>query len=226
MSVPLKMSAPLKLGRRNLRLTVIWQKTTTLMPEAVRLRRVCLFWELMMLTCPWFILLSYHFQWVNISPQPPPTQTHTQSHKYMNVTPFNFTLAHFVGTFETFNFALAHLQISFCMELFSGSEVDERVMERAGCLNYTHSPWESEKPEVHQRQLYYKLERCIPLYRGEVTSTQQKFRLSVRNRWIIEEVMNLQGVPLGDNFSVGTCSYKYIVLAYLFIHVVLICSFT
>ncbi|KAH6825855.1 C2 calcium/lipid-binding and GRAM domain containing protein [Perilla frutescens var. hirtella] len=93
------------------------------------------------------------------------------------------------------------LSTSFCMELFSGSDIDERVMERAGCLNYTHSPWESEKPDVYQRQLYYKLEKCIPLYRGEVTSTQQKFRLSVRNGWVIEEVMNLQGVPLGDNFT-------------------------
>lgn len=106
------------------------------------------------------------------------------------------------------------------MELFSGNEVDERVMERAGCLNYTHSRWESEKPEVQQRQLYYKLERCIPLYRGEVTSTQQKLRLSVRNRWIIEEVMNLQGVPLGDNFSVGAHAFLKVSHAYKYDYVI------
>ncbi|XP_042040154.1 C2 and GRAM domain-containing protein At1g03370-like isoform X2 [Salvia splendens] len=93
------------------------------------------------------------------------------------------------------------LPISFCMELFGGSKIEERVMEGAGCLNYSHSPWESDKADVHQRQLYYKLEKCIPLYKGEVVSTQQKLRLSVKNGWLINELMNLQGLPLGDNFS-------------------------
>lgn len=88
------------------------------------------------------------------------------------------------------------------MELFGGSEIDERVMEKAGCLNYTHSAWESDKPDIYQRQLYYKLEKCIPLCRGEVASTQQKFHLTVRNAWVIDEVMSLQGVPLGDSFTV------------------------
>ena len=90
------------------------------------------------------------------------------------------------------------------MELFGGSEIEERVMERAGCLNYSHSPWESYKADVDQRHLYYKLEKCIPLYKGEVASTQQKLRLSVKNGWLINELMNLQGLPLGDNFSVRT----------------------
>lgn len=102
------------------------------------------------------------------------------------------------------NSNIGDLQTSFCMELFRGNEIEERVMERAGCLNYTHSPWESEKADMHQRQLYYKLEKCIPLYKGEVTSTQQKVRLSVKNGWVINEVMSLQGVPLGDNFAVRT----------------------
>ncbi|KAK6149609.1 hypothetical protein DH2020_017134 [Rehmannia glutinosa] len=82
-----------------------------------------------------------------------------------------------------------------------GSEIDRRVMERAGCLNYSHSPWESEKPDVFQRQLYYKFDKRISRYRGEVTSTQQKSRLSGRNGWLIEEVMTLHGVPLGDYFT-------------------------
>ncbi|GER52820.1 C2 calcium/lipid-binding and GRAM domaincontaining protein [Striga asiatica] len=82
-----------------------------------------------------------------------------------------------------------------------GSEIDRRVMERAGCLNYSHSPWESEKPDVYQRQLYYKFDKRISRYRGEVTSTQQKSRLSGKNGWLIEEVMTLHGVPLGDYFT-------------------------
>ncbi|KAL3521797.1 hypothetical protein ACH5RR_014631 [Cinchona calisaya] len=90
---------------------------------------------------------------------------------------------------------------SFFMELFAGNDLDRRVMERAGCLNYSHSPWESEKPDVYQRQLYYKFDKEISRYRGEVTSTQQKSRLPERNGWLIEEVMTLHGVPLGDYFT-------------------------
>ncbi|PIM98491.1 putative protein, contains GRAM domain [Handroanthus impetiginosus] len=93
------------------------------------------------------------------------------------------------------------LPTSFFMELFRGSEIDRRVMERAGCLNYSHSPWESEKLDVYQRQLYYKFDKRISRYRGEVTSTQQKSRLSGRNGWLIEEIMTLHGIPLGDYFT-------------------------
>ncbi|CAI9087093.1 OLC1v1021080C3 [Oldenlandia corymbosa var. corymbosa] len=91
---------------------------------------------------------------------------------------------------------------SFFMELFGGNELDRRVMERAGCVNYSYSPWESEqKPDVFQRQLYYKFDKRISRYRGEVTSTQQKSHLPDRNGWLVEEVMTLHGVPLGDYFS-------------------------
>ena len=90
------------------------------------------------------------------------------------------------------------------MELFGGNDLDRKVMERVGCLNYSYSPWESEKPDVYQRQLYYKFDKRISRYRGEVTSTQQKSRLSERNGWVIEEVMTLHGVPLGDYFNVRT----------------------
>ncbi|KAK4491884.1 hypothetical protein RD792_002664 [Penstemon davidsonii] len=98
--------------------------------------------------------------------------------------------------------SILSLPTSFFMELFRGSEIDRRVMERAGCLNYSHSPWESEKPDVYQRQLYYKFDKSISRYRGEVTSTQQKSRLPGKNGgWLIEEVMTLHGVPLGDYFT-------------------------
>ncbi|CAN4089957.1 unnamed protein product [Withania somnifera] len=90
----------------------------------------------------------------------------------------------------------------FFMELFSGGELDRKVMERVGCLNYSYSPWEeSEKPDVYQRQLYYKFDKCISRYRVEVTSTQQRSRLSDKDGWLIEEVMTLHGVPLGDYFN-------------------------
>lgn len=89
------------------------------------------------------------------------------------------------------------------MELFRGSEIDRRVMERTGCLNYSHSPWDSEKADVFQRQLYYKFDKRISRYRGEVTSTQQKSRLTSKPGWLIEEIMTLHGIPLGDYFTVS-----------------------
>ncbi|XP_059663715.1 C2 and GRAM domain-containing protein At1g03370 [Cornus florida] len=87
------------------------------------------------------------------------------------------------------------------MELFSGCELERRVMERAGCLNYSFSPWELEKPEVYQRQIYYKFHKSISRYRGEVTSTQQKAPLPDKNGWLVEEVLTLHGIPLGDYFN-------------------------
>lgn len=103
-------------------------------------------------------------------------------------------------------------QTSFAMELFQGNEIDRRVMERVGCLNYSHSNWESEKPDVYQRQLYYKFDRRISSYRGEVTSTQQKSRLPGREGWLIEEIMTLHGVPLGDYFTVWHCMKKLVLI--------------
>lgn len=97
---------------------------------------------------------------------------------------------------------VGYFQASFFMELFGESDLDRKVMERAGCLNYSRSPWESEKSDVYQRQLYYKFDKHISQYKGEVTSTQQKSRLHEINGWLVEEIMTLHGVPLGDFFSV------------------------
>ncbi|PON57652.1 C2- GRAM domain containing protein [Parasponia andersonii] len=90
---------------------------------------------------------------------------------------------------------------SFYMELFNGGELDRKVMEKAGCQNYSYTPWESEKGDVYERQTYYRFDKRISRYRGETTSTQQKTPLSDRNGWIVEEVMTLHGVPLGDYFN-------------------------
>ncbi|KAF8108384.1 hypothetical protein N665_0109s0012 [Sinapis alba] len=90
--------------------------------------------------------------------------------------------------------------VSFFMELFGGGEVDRKAMERAGCQSYSCSPWESEKADVYERQTYYRDKR-ISRYRGEVTSTQQKSLVPDKNGWLVEEVMTLHGVPLGDYFN-------------------------
>lgn len=89
------------------------------------------------------------------------------------------------------------------MELFSGGELERRAMERCGCLNYSCSKWESEKADIYERQAYYRFDKFISRYGGEVTSTQQKTKLSDRNAWLIEEVVTLHGVPFGDYFNVS-----------------------
>ncbi|PNY12309.1 C2 and gram domain-containing protein at1g03370-like protein [Trifolium pratense] len=91
---------------------------------------------------------------------------------------------------------------NFLMEIFSGGEVDRRVMENSGCLNYSYTPWVSENTDVSERAVYYKFEKHISSYKGEVTSTQQRSPLPDGKGWLVEEVLNLHGVPLGDYFNI------------------------
>lgn len=94
------------------------------------------------------------------------------------------------------------IQISSCIEIFSGGEMDRKAMERAGCLNYSCSPWDSESADVYERQIYFRFDKRVSHFRGEVTSTQQKSPLPDKKGWLIEEVMTLHSVPLGDYFNV------------------------
>lgn len=104
-----------------------------------------------------------------------------------------------VNMSEIYSSALS-VPMNFLMELFSGGELDRRVMERTGCLNYSCSPWELEK-DIYERQLCYEFDKRISSYKGEVTSTQQKSPLPDKNGWLIEEVLTLHGIPLGDYFN-------------------------
>ncbi|KAK6932882.1 GRAM domain [Dillenia turbinata] len=89
----------------------------------------------------------------------------------------------------------------YFMEIFNGGDLDHKVIEKAGCLEYSNSPWELEKPDVYQRQIQYKFDKHISRYGGGVTSTQQRSPLPDGKGWIIEEVMTLDRVPLGDYFN-------------------------
>ncbi|KNA16265.1 hypothetical protein SOVF_090520 [Spinacia oleracea] len=104
-----------------------------------------------------------------------------------------------VSMTEVYSSALS-VPMNFLMELFSGGEVDRRVMERTGCLNYSCSPWELDK-DVYERQVCYKFDKRISSYKGEVTSIQQKSSLPEQNGWLIEEILTLHGIPLGDYFN-------------------------
>ncbi|KAF9607807.1 hypothetical protein IFM89_001528 [Coptis chinensis] len=97
----------------------------------------------------------------------------------------------------------SHLSIpvNFFMELFSGGYIERKVMERVGCLEYSHTSWELVKSDMYQRQIRYKFAKQISSYGGEVTSTQQKYPSSNNNGWVVEEVMTLNGVPLADHFT-------------------------
>ncbi|KAJ4836693.1 hypothetical protein Tsubulata_014853 [Turnera subulata] len=105
-----------------------------------------------------------------------------------------------VSMSEVYSATLA-VPIAFLMELFNGGYLDRKVMEKAGCLNYSYTPWELEKADVYGRQIYYRFDKSISRYGGEVTSTQQKYPLTDKKGWVVEEVMTLHGVPLSDNFN-------------------------
>ncbi|KAL1804109.1 hypothetical protein ACET3Z_032756 [Daucus carota] len=100
-----------------------------------------------------------------------------------------------------FYYSVIPVPIKSVMELFSGNELEQKAMETAGCLNYAHSPWHSDKADVYVRTVYYRSKQ-ISQYKGEVTSTQQKSRLTDKDGWLIEEVMTFHGISLGDYFNV------------------------
>ncbi|XP_073009990.1 C2 and GRAM domain-containing protein At1g03370 isoform X2 [Typha latifolia] len=101
---------------------------------------------------------------------------------------------------EVFSSAIP-VNINSLMEVFGEGPLEQTVMEKVGCVDYSIQPWESVKPDVYQRQIHYKFDKSLSSYGGEVTSTQQKSPLPDRNGWLIEEVMALQGVPFGDYFN-------------------------
>ncbi|RZC65921.1 hypothetical protein C5167_009611 [Papaver somniferum] len=90
---------------------------------------------------------------------------------------------------------------NFFTELFAGGKLELKVMEKAGCVDYSHTPWEVVKSDIYQRQVCFKFDKNSSGYKGEVTSTQQRSPLPDRKGWVIEEVMALQGVPLGDYYT-------------------------
>ncbi|KAK7292499.1 hypothetical protein RIF29_08280 [Crotalaria pallida] len=89
---------------------------------------------------------------------------------------------------------------NFFMELFGGGELERRVVQKCGCVQYSYTPWVSENNDVYERAIYYKYEKRISSYKVKVTSTQQRSPLDEKG-WLLQEVMNFHGVPLGDYFD-------------------------
>ncbi|AQK57895.1 C2 and GRAM domain-containing protein [Zea mays] len=85
--------------------------------------------------------------------------------------------------------------------VFVGGSLEMKVMEKVGCQKYSATQWESDKPNEYQRHIHYKFSKKLSPVGGEVTGTQQKSLMPNKKGWVIEEVMELQGVLLGDFFT-------------------------
>ncbi|CAL4999495.1 unnamed protein product [Urochloa decumbens] len=92
------------------------------------------------------------------------------------------------------------INMASLMEVFEGGSLEMKVMEKIGCQKYSATQWESDKPNEYQRQIHYKFSKKLSPA-GEVTGTQQKSPMPNKKGWIIEEVTELQGVLLGDFFT-------------------------
>lgn len=120
-----------------------------------------------------------------------PVSFHTHKYPHRTLILFYF---HFQNFFS--------FQAKFVIKIFSGGDLERKVMEKAGCVEYSHSPWEVDKDDVYLRQTYYKFDKRVSKYRGEVTSTQQRCSLCDSNGWLVEEVLNIHGVPFAEYFNV------------------------
>lgn len=94
------------------------------------------------------------------------------------------------------------LQVSVLMELFEGGDLEKKIMDKVGCLNYSVTQWEAVRPNVYDRDIRYKFNRHMSIFGGEAVSSQQKTPTADGNGWIVDEVMTIHNVPFGDHFRV------------------------
>ncbi|XP_039012600.1 LOW QUALITY PROTEIN: C2 and GRAM domain-containing protein At5g50170-like [Hibiscus syriacus] len=94
--------------------------------------------------------------------------------------------------------------ITSLMEIFDGGQLEHKIMEKSGCLNYVPTTWEQVKSKsgVYERRVSYKFNRQVSIFGGEVTCTQQKCPTANGEGWIVNEVMRLRDVPFSDEFRV------------------------
>ncbi|ESW10014.1 hypothetical protein PHAVU_009G174400 [Phaseolus vulgaris] len=105
------------------------------------------------------------------------------------------------------------------MGIFGGGNLEHKIMQRTGCMNYETTSWELVKPDVFERRVSYQFNRQVSAFGGEVTCTQQKCQNANTGGWTVIEVMALHGVPFADHFhihlryeieksSLGECACK------------------
>lgn len=90
------------------------------------------------------------------------------------------------------------------MELFDGGPLENKIMGKVGCEEYTASPWSTDQSNksVSQREVLFKFDKRIPNYRGEIRSIHRRYPLPDRNGWVVEEAMKIHGVSLGDYINI------------------------
>ncbi|EFJ15178.1 hypothetical protein SELMODRAFT_118690 [Selaginella moellendorffii] len=85
--------------------------------------------------------------------------------------------------------------------LYEKENLEEKVMEKLGCMNYTVSPWENEGPG-QRRQVNYRLNRQMCQFGSIVSGVQQKVVSSNHLTASVDEILTLHDVPFGDNFQI------------------------
>lgn len=93
-------------------------------------------------------------------------------------------------------------QANVFMNVFDGGFLENKIMAKVGCVNYTATEWVPKKVNVCERKVNYKLNTHMSILDGEVASIQQKARTADGNGWIVNEVMTIHNVPFGDHFHV------------------------
>lgn len=107
---------------------------------------------------------------------------------------------------------LIMLQVELVMKIFGGGEMERKIMEKSGCLNYASTTWESKKPGIYERRVSYKYNHTVSVFGGGVTCSQQKSPAPNDEGWILNDIVALHDVPFGDHFRVSLLLLLHLVL--------------
>jgi hypothetical protein len=97
------------------------------------------------------------------------------------------------------------LQAESVLSVFQNKDLNERVHEKLGLIDYTSTGWESveQKPGVQRRQESYTLNRQISQFGSKVSCIQQITVTSEdAKKIVIDDMLTLHDVPFGDHFQV------------------------
>eukprot|EP01018_Ginkgo_biloba_P019219 Gb_27237 [translate_table: standard] len=88
--------------------------------------------------------------------------------------------------------------------IFDKENLDEKIMDKMGCMNYTATPWEQvgDNRRLQQRQQIYKLSHRLCQFGSRVTCIQQRSISDDEQACVLAEIFTLQDVPFGDHFQV------------------------
>jgi hypothetical protein len=97
------------------------------------------------------------------------------------------------------------LQAESVLSVFKNKDLDERVHEKLGLIDYKSTGWENvdQKPGVQRRQESYTLNRQISQFGSKVSCIQQITVTSEdAKKIVIDDMLTLHDVPFGDHFQV------------------------